>query len=74
MQVNSSSTLHCGSMAVLQWQHVYLTSLHIFFCVFVSQNHDEQFQSDRLVRLALGVAKGMEYLSKVGYVHRVGLI
>ena len=29
--------------------------------------------SIQLVNMALGVARGMEYLSDVGYVHRVSL-
>ena len=38
---------------------------------FIWQKKDEQMSSTQLVRMALGVAKGMEYLSHVGFVHRV---
>ena len=39
--------------------------------IYNVQKNDEQFKSTRLVKMALGVAKGMNYLSEVGYVHRV---
>ena len=35
------------------------------------QKNDELFNSTQLVKMALGVAKGMEYLSGIGFVHRV---
>ena len=35
------------------------------------QRNDERLSIPRLVKMAMGVASGMEYLSVVGYVHRV---
>ena len=40
-------------------------------CMFTSQKNDEQLTNVQQVKLALGVAKGMNYLADVGYVHRV---
>ena len=45
----------------------------IYMYIYMLQKNDEQFKSTRLVKMALGVAKGMNYLSEVGYVHRVRL-
>ena len=53
-------------------QCIILVCVCVCVCVCVSlQKNDEQFSSTRLVNMALGVARGMEYLSEVGFVHRV---
>ena len=62
-----------------QFAFEYITTARhtVQYCVllmylFVSQQkNDEQMSSVQLVKMALGVAKGMEYLSSVGFVHRV---
>ena len=43
----------------------------LYVCIFTSQKYDEQLTDIKQVKLALGVAKGMDYLAEVGYVHRV---
>ena len=50
---------------------MHVTCYLLRVCTCTPQKNDEQFSSVQLVKLALGVARGMEYLSITGYVHRV---
>ena len=43
----------------------------MYVCTLISQTYDEQLTNVQQVKLALGVAKGMDYLADMGYVHRV---
>lgn len=51
--------------------YVHVTCYMLHVCTCTPQKNDELFSSVQLVKLALGVARGMEYLSTIGYVHRV---
>jgi hypothetical protein len=35
------------------------------------QDNDEKLGNERLLKMAKGVASGMDYLSTIGFVHRV---
>ena len=42
---------------------------YYFYCVM--QDNDEKLGNERLMKMARGVAQGMDYLSTIGFVHRV---
>ena len=42
-----------------------------YSCVCVTQDNDEKLGNERLLKMARGVAQGMDYLSTIGFVHRV---
>lgn len=39
----------------------------------VTQTNDEKLGTPRLLKMAQGVASGMDYLSTIGFVHRVSM-
>ncbi len=44
---------------------------HFAVDVFLLQDNDEKLGNERLLKMARGVAQGMDYLSTIGFVHRV---
>ena len=44
----------------------------IAYCIM--QDNDEKLGNERLLKMARGVAQGMDYLSTIGFVHRVRLL
>ena len=49
-----------------------IRGVYITFVLY--QKNDEKLNTQRLLSMARGVCSGMEYLSAVGYVHRVSYI
>ena len=45
--------------------------LHENVAIIIVQSNDEKLDTERLLKMAKGVAQGMDYLSIIGFVHRV---
>ena len=48
-----------------------MTLYLLVVCCHLSQANDEKLGVQRLLKMAKGVATGMDYLSTIGFVHRV---